>query len=99
MPLTHRERLGVFCGVASIVCGLVSLGAFGVMNAFVQDEGDWMVMVLSVIVAIGAPVLGALLGIIALIPRRNRIVGAAGLLLSLAILAVLGAMRYGLFAK
>jgi hypothetical protein len=99
MSLTHRERLGVFSGVASIVCGLVSLGAFGVMSAFVHDEGDWMIMILSVILAVGAPVLGALLGIVALVPRRSRIVGATGLLLSPAIGAVLGAMRFGLFAN
>jgi hypothetical protein len=99
MPLTHRERLGVFSGAASIACGFMSRVAFGVMSAFVQDEGDWMIMILSVILAIGAPVLGALRGIIALVPRRSRIVGAAGLLLSLAIGAVLGAMRFGLFAN
>jgi hypothetical protein len=69
------------------------------MDAFVVDEGDWMIMILSLIIAIGAPLLGALLGIIALVPRRSRIVGAAGLLLSLGIGAVLGAMRLGLFAN
>jgi hypothetical protein len=89
----RAERVGVFAGIASIVCGLMSLGALALTSTLVHGEGDWMIAIALIIIMVSAPAAGLLLGILALIPRRSRPVGVAGFLLSLAIATFFLVMR------
>ena len=78
MSETVLDRVGVPAGIASIVCGVVALGTYGLMTTLVHGEGDWMTAISLILLQGGAIVLGALLGVLALIPRRSRWLGLLG---------------------
>jgi hypothetical protein len=52
-----------------------------------------------ILITVAAPAAGLLFGVLALIPRRSRPVGALGFLLSLAIATFFLVMKLGLFAS
>ena len=95
----RAERAGFFAGIASIVCGLMSLSALALSSTLVHGEGDWLIAIALIIIMVSAPAAGLLFGVLALIPRRSRTVGAIGFLLSLAIATFFLAMKLGLIAS
>ena len=95
----RAERLGLFAGIASIVCGLTSLSALALSTTLVHGEGDWMMAIGLILLTVTAPAAGLLFGVLAIIPRRSRPVGAIGFLLSLGIATFFLAMKLGLFTN